>query len=111
MERSYGPAGQVSALGSFVARPLDLDGVGRRGPAGEQSERLGGLRARFGRVGDDGQAVGEDFEPVEAELKLSHDRVVELLYALGVQADVVRGPQPAELVALGGELAHEVRQL
>jgi hypothetical protein len=37
--------------------------------------------------------------------------VVEPLHALEVQVDVVGGPQVAELVAAGDELADEVRKL
>ena len=69
-------------------------------PAGEQAEGLGGPRAWLGGIGDDHQAgVGADLQPVEAELQLAHDRVVEPLDALGVQPDVVGGPEPAELLA------------
>jgi hypothetical protein len=78
-----------------------------RRPARKQTERLRG--ARFSSVGDDHEAgVEADLEPVEAELLLSHARTVELLDALGMQPDVVGGPEPAELLALGGELADEV---
>src|SRR4051812_20641128 len=74
-----------SAVAGFVAQPLTFDGVRGRGPAGEQSERLAGLGAGLSGVDHDRQAVGEDFEAVEAELKVPDHRVVELLDALGVQ--------------------------
>src|SRR3954454_5930423 len=78
----------------------------RRRPARKQTERLCRPRAGLGGVGDDHQAgVGADLQPVEAELELADDRMVEALDALAAQAHVVRGPEPAELLASGGELA------
>src|SRR5207237_1729418 len=52
-----------------------------------------------------------DLEAVKAELELAHDRVMEALEALGVQAHVVRGPEPAELLALRGELTDQVGEV
>jgi hypothetical protein len=42
------------------------------------------------------------------EFELADDRVVQPLDAFRVQTHVVRGPEDAELVALGGELADQV---
>src|SRR3954447_10953379 len=104
----------VSARSAGAGLAVDRLAVDRRrrpAPARQQTARLRRLRARLGGVGDDpAPGVGEDLEPVEAELELAHDRVVEPLDALRVQPDVVRGPQPAELVALRGELADQVRE-
>ncbi len=62
-------------------------------------------RAGLGRVGEDRQPVvcGE-VQPVEAEVQFADGGVVKLLDACAVEADVVCGPEDAELVALGSEL-------
>jgi hypothetical protein len=49
--------------------------------------------------------VRGEVEPVEGEREVADFGMVELLDAGVVEADVVRGPAGAELVALGGELA------
>jgi len=51
-----------------------------RCPARKQTERLRGPRARLSGVRHDHQAgVSAELQPVEAELQLAHDRMVELL--------------------------------
>src|SRR4051794_19244927 len=58
-------------------------------PACEETERFGRPGGGLGAVGDDHRpGVGHDFQPVEAELQLADDRVVEVLGALAVPADV-----------------------
>src|SRR3954447_4090658 len=83
----------------------------RRRPAAEQPQGLLVAGAGMGGVGEDGQAhVGREVQALEVEAEVAHDRMVEVLDAVEVEADVVRGPVGAERLALGGELADEVRQ-
>src|ERR671923_2327141 len=83
-----------------------------RGPASEEPERFGGLGCGFG--GPDRKelpGVGGEFHAVVSEGEVADDRVVEVLGAGVVEADVVGGPAGAELGALGGEFADEVREV
>ncbi len=83
-----------------------------RGPACEEVERLGGLRAGLGGVGEDGEtAVSGQLQHLVGQAEVAHDRVVEVLGAGPVDAHVVRGPAGAELLAPSRELADEVRQI
>ena len=52
--------------------------------------------------------VGGELHRLVGEGEVADDRVVEALGAGAVEADVVRGPADAELVAAGRELADEV---
>ena len=66
-------------------------------------------RAGLGRVGDQRLAgVAGELQRLVGEREVADDAVVEVLGAGGVPADVVRGPQGAEPVAAGGQLADEL---
>jgi len=52
-----------------------------------------------------------EVQAVEAQIELADDRMVEVLDGGCVEANVVRGPAGAERVALGSELADEVREV
>ena len=83
----------------------------RRRPGGEQAEPFGGGRAGFGGVDQEHEpGLGGDGELLVGEGELADDGVVEPLGAGAVGADVVVGPEPAEGLAPGGELADEVLQ-
>jgi hypothetical protein len=65
-------------------------------------------RTRFGAVGDHRQGgVGGELEVVVVQRELADDRVAESFDAARVGAHVVAGPQLAEVVAAGGQLADE----
>ena len=90
---------------------MGVEGSGRRGPAGQQVERLGRAAAGLGAVDADVQpVVGRQLHDLVAELEIADDGVVQPLDAGLVVADVVRGPPGAELRAAGGQLPDEVRQ-
>ena len=88
--------------------------VGGRGdPAGQQVERLLGAASRVRRCRSRcvRPVSAESSSDLVGELELADDRVVKALGAGLVVADVVRRPPGAELVAAGGQLADEVREL
>ena len=65
----------------------------------------------FGGVEGEGQAgFGDHVDALVGELEVADDRVVELLAAGAVLADVVGAPPAAEGVAAGGQFADEVVQ-
>src|SRR3954454_2299714 len=99
--------------GSSPVRSLDrIRRLEPRRPARQEVQRLCGLRARLCHVDVDRQArIGCELEAVVVEAEVADDRVVQVLDAGVVEAHVVRGPQCAELVALGRELAYEVREV
>src|SRR4051812_8527098 len=99
----------VRSTSALVGRVRRLGGVGGGRPAAEQLERLFGPRSGLGGVGEDRQAVvGGEVETVEAQSELADDRMVKVLDASVVEADVVRGPADAERFAVCRELADEV---
>src|SRR4051812_1770515 len=93
---------RVGLVGRLVGRPVQLALVGvaghaqrvghsRRGrPAGEQVKRLLGGRAGLGGEDRDAQAVvGAELHRLVDEVELADDRMVDLLGAGAVEADVV----------------------
>src|SRR5687768_543011 len=79
---------------------------------GEKGQRLLRGRARLGGEGDQSlTGAGCELHPLVREGEVAYDRMVELLGAGGVPADVVGGPQGAELLAAGGQLPDELGQL
>jgi hypothetical protein len=83
--------------------------VGRRSPASQEAERLGGLRVGFRCPDRDRQSgVGRELDAVVGEADVADDGVVEVLAAGVVEADIVGCPPGAELCAPGGELADQV---
>jgi hypothetical protein len=70
-----------------------------------------GRRAGLGGVGGEGESlVGFEGHCLEHEVKEANGRMAEVLEAGAVQADVVGGPQGAEFLAAGGQLADQARQ-
>jgi len=66
----------------------------------------------LGGVGEQAlTGIGGDGEGLEREIKVPDDWVVDELDAGGVDLDVVGGPSDPELVAAGGQLPDQVRQL
>jgi hypothetical protein len=93
-------------------RRARANGVPRRGEAAEQGERFGGPGARVGGVGEDRQVgVEDDIEAFVVELQVADLGVVETLDAADVEAEVVAGPELAEGLAAGGQLADEVGEV
>ena len=83
--------------------------VERRRPAREEVKRLLGLRTGLSDVRQDGETgVGPELHHLERQAEISDDRVVNMLDARLVDADVVRGSSGAELRALRRQLADEV---
>jgi hypothetical protein len=83
---------------------------GRR-PSCEEGELVRRRGSRLGGVGGQREAlVGRELHRVEADAKLTHERVAELLGAGAVQTHVVGRPLGAERVAAGGELTDELGQ-
>ena len=81
------------------------------GPGGEQGEVVVRGRSRLGGVGDHRQpGFGGQLEVVVEQRERADDRVAEVLDAARVRAHVVPGPELAEGVAAGGQLADEVGQ-
>jgi len=81
----------------------------RRGPAGEEGERLVRRRTRLGGERDERLAgVGSEFESLVGEGEVADDAVPEALGAGGLPADVVRRPQGGEALAAGRELSDEL---
>lgn len=88
---------------------LGLSRGGRGGPASEELEGFFVARAGLCGVGEDGQAgVRGELQPLEVEAELADYGVVEVLDAVDVKADVVRGLTGAKGLALRGELFGEV---
>ena len=85
---------------------------GAGSPAGQEAQGVLGGRPRLGGVGEETPArIGGQREGLERQLKVPDDRVVGDFDAGGVDPDVVGGPSDAELVAAGGQLPDQVRQL
>lgn len=81
------------------------------GPAGEEFEGFVGGGARFGAEGGEGQAgIGGQGNGFEGKADLADGGMAEVLDAGVVEADVVRCPQGAELLASGSEFADQVGQ-
>ena len=81
------------------------------GPGGEELEGVVGGSAWLGAVRRDPQAaVGGEIQGFEGEGEVADDGMVEALGAGAVEADIVRGPPGAEVLAAGGQLADQVRQ-
>jgi hypothetical protein len=82
-----------------------------RRPAGEQVERLRGLRARLGGVDEQRRAgIGDELHRLERDAQLPDDRVAEPLDPGVVLPDPVRGPELPEALAAERQLADEVGQ-
>src|SRR3954447_15322821 len=78
------------------------------GPAREQGQRI--LRRRTGLGGGGHQTGGRarlERQRLEGQVEVADDRVVQLLDAVVVDADVVSGPADPEVLAAGGKLAHQ----
>ena len=70
---------------------------GRTGFSGVDQEALAG--------------IGRSGEGLEGQVEVPDDGVVKELDAAAVDADVVRRPAAAELLATGGELPDQVREV
>jgi hypothetical protein len=93
----------------FVHHLCRLRLIERRRPAPEEVERLLGLRTGLSGVGEDGETgVRTELHHLEREAEISDDRVVNMLDPGLVNADVVRRPSGAELLALRRQLPDEV---
>src|SRR5215210_7936591 len=93
--------GQAGASALAVGHVCRLRLVERRRPAREEVQRLLGLRTGLSGVRQDGETgVGPELHHLERQAEISDDRVVNILDAGLVDADVVRGPSGAELLAL-----------
>src|SRR6202040_407770 len=80
------------------------------GPGGEELERVVRWGTRLGGIGGDPQAaVGGEVEGLVGKGEVADGGVMEPLDPGAVEADVVRGPPGAEVLAAGGQLADEVR--
>jgi hypothetical protein len=90
-------AGCSTVVAAQLANRFRASCVGGPGLGGVGEEALAGIR--------------REWEGFEGQVKVSDDRVVETLYAGGVDPDMVGAPSAAELVAAGGELSDQVRQL
>ena len=100
-------------LGGGSGRAWCAPPFGRRGgdQGGKEVEPLLGPAAGLGAVGDHRQArVGGDLHRLEGQLQLPHHRVPDQLGAAGVEADVVLGPERAELLAAGRQFADQLRE-
>jgi len=85
---------------------------GAGSPAGQQAQGVLGGRPRLGGVGEEAlTGIGGQRERLECQFKVPSDRVVDEFHAGGVDPDVVGGPSDPELVAAGGQLPDQVRQL
>ena len=83
--------------------------VERGRPAREEVQRLFGPRAGLSGVRQDGETgVGPELRHLKRQAEISDDRVVNMLGAGLVDADVVRGPSSAERLALRRQLSDEV---
>jgi hypothetical protein len=99
----YRRAGEIDT-GSFeFDEPTEAEIERRRRLAdGSHAPRRGESvrsRAWFDRVGDHPPGVGGELYPVEAELQLADDRMVDALFTLVVEANFVGCPVSAELLA------------
>ena len=93
----------------FFRHPCRLRLIERRRPAPEEVERLLGLGAGLSGVREDGKVgVSPELHHLERQAEVSDDRVVNMLDARLVDADVVRGPSGAERLALRRQLSDEV---
>src|SRR6266496_3410732 len=80
-------------------------------PAGEELEGVLGSRIGLGPIHDEGQArVGRQRYRLEGQMEVADDRVVQVLGAGVVVADVVGRPARAELLAADGQFADQVRE-
>jgi len=76
------------------------------GPGGEELEGIIGGGARLGGVSGDPQAtIGGQVECLEGEGELADGGMAEPLGAGAVEADIVRGPPGAEVLAARRQLA------
>src|SRR6266545_4433703 len=82
------------------------------GSAASTAIRLPRWLPGLGGVGEEALAgIGGQREGLERQLEVPDDRVVEALHAGGVDPDVVGGPSATELLAAGGQLPDQIRQL
>jgi hypothetical protein len=78
----------------------------------EQVEGVSGGGAGLGQVGDEVDAgAGLDGEGLERQVEVADHRVVQLLHSGVVDADVVRSPPDSEVLAAGGQLSDQSREL
>src|SRR3954447_4230490 len=99
----------LRALICFVRRARRAGTVGGRGPAGQQSQRVLGRGFGFGAVGEQALAwVAGQGEELEWQVQMADHRVMDELYAAGVDSDVVGRPATAEVFAAGGQLPDQV---
>ena len=86
---------EMSWSGSaLVGRPRRLGAVDRGRPAGQELQRLLGTRAGLGGVGEEPQpVVGGEVQPVEVQVELADDGLVEVLGTGVVEADDVASTQ------------------
>ena len=92
------------------SRPPERRGPPTWGPAGEEAQRLMRRRPRLGGVGDQCLArVRGQGQALEGEGEIADDRWWKCLVPV-VSSGRVRGPQRAERVAAGGQLADELGQ-
>src|SRR3954452_20634728 len=100
LERDVLRLGPAPATRLSRARLVERRRCGRRGPACEEVESLLGSGPGFGREDGDGETVvGAELHGLVAKIQVADDRVMDVLSAGAVEADVVCGPADAELVA------------
>jgi hypothetical protein len=78
------------------------------GPTGKESQGFGGWAVWFGGVGDDHEAVTDEFHRLAGEMEVAAERAVEPLGSGAVVLDVVSCPAGAELLSPGREFTNEV---
>src|SRR3954453_20874210 len=82
------------------------------GPAREQGQRILRRRTGLGEVGHQtGGRARLERQRLEGEGEIADDRVVQLLDAVVVDADVVGGPADAEVLRRSGQLADQAGEL
>ena len=77
----------------------------------EEAQGLLGGRVGLGGVHEQDEAVvGRELHRLVAQIQLADNGVADLLDTGAVETHVVRGPPDTELLAAGGQLAHQIGQ-